>query len=180
MLFVGCRGHVAAVDTNRGSERWRTQLAKRSSLLVGGDVNVLDDGPWLFAGSGGWVFALDRATGAIAWANDLPGMGHNDVTLALVGNVLVLVPHHRGFDQLRAQRRKRVRRHEALDAACLPRGATDQTELLEPEHHLVNTRRRHPKVPLHVGLGRGAAIHGAVGVDEGKVLTLLLGERWRC
>ena len=48
---------------------------------------------------------------------------------------------------------------------------------LEGEHHLMYAGWRDLEVPLHVGFRGRVAEDTAVGVDEGQVLTLLVGER---
>ena len=54
--------------------------------------------------------------------------------------------------------------------------AADEAGAFEGEHHLVDGRRGDAEVPLHVGFGGRAAMHARVGVDEGQILTLLVGE----
>ena len=56
----------------------------------------------------------------------------------------------------------------------------DEVSAFEGEHHLMDAGWRDLEVPLHVGLPRAVAeedpaVHA--GVDEGQVLTLLVGER---
>src|SRR3954462_2907974 len=64
-------------------------------------------------------------------------------------------------------------------AACHPRLAADEPGALQREHHLVHGRRADPEMALHVGLGRGTAMDAGVGVNEGQVLTLRVGEPCR-
>ena len=40
----------------------------------------------------------------------------------------------------------------------------------------MNARRGDPEEALHIGFGWGACVEGGVGVDEGEVLPLTLGE----
>ena len=47
------------------------------------------------------------------------------------------------------------------------------------EDHLVHGRRADLEMALHVGLGRGTAMDAGVGVDEGQVLALPVGEAFR-
>ena len=47
---------------------------------------------------------------------------------------------------------------------------------LEGHDHLVDRGRADLKMALHVGLGGGPPEHVRVGVDEGQVLALLVGE----
>jgi hypothetical protein len=60
--------------------------------------------------------------------------------------------------------------------------ATPGVRLMRParsegEHHLMHAGWRDLEVPLHVGFRGRVAEDTAVGVDEGQVLTLLVGER---
>ena len=66
---------------------------------------------------------------------------------------------------------------EKLDAAGDTGGPLDEAGAFESEHHLVHAGRRNLEVPLHVGFRGWLAEDTAVGVDEGQVLTLLVGER---
>ena len=43
-------------------------------------------------------------------------------------------------------------------------------------HHLVDRRRRHEEVAMHVGFHRGLPEHARIDVDEGEILALLFGE----
>ena len=52
----------------------------------------------------------------------------------------------------------------------------DQPGALQGEHQLVNGGRAHLEVTLDVGLGRRPAVDPDVGIDEGQVLTLRVGE----
>jgi hypothetical protein len=56
----------------------------------------------------------------------------------------------------------------------------DKPGEFESEHHLVHAGRRDLEVPLHVGFGERLTEDTAVGVEEGQVLTLLIGERGNC
>ena len=63
-----------------------------------------------------------------------------------------------------------------MDAAGDAGLSPDQARALQGEHHLVDGRRGDAEVTLQVGFGRGPAEHQGVGVDEGEVLPLLVGE----
>ena len=63
-----------------------------------------------------------------------------------------------------------------LDASREAGLTPDQACALEGEHHLVHGRWADLEVALHVGLGRRTAMDARVGVDEGQVLALLVGE----
>jgi hypothetical protein len=89
----------------------------------------------------------------------------------------MLDPRPRGVDGFGwAQDGQGLRSYEHLNATRQPRLAPDEPGALQGEHHLVYGGRAHPEVALHVGLGRRAAVDSGVGVDEGQVLTLLVGE----
>ena len=68
---------------------------------------------------------------------------------------------------------------EHLDAARDAWLAADVAEALQREDHLVHGRRAELEMALHVGLGRGTAVDAGIGVDEGQVLPLPLGEAFR-
>jgi len=67
---------------------------------------------------------------------------------------------------------------EELDASRLSRNATNEATSLKPDKHAVNARWGHQKEILDVGLGRGATLEQDVGVNEGEILALLVGESW--
>ena len=69
---------------------------------------------------------------------------------------------------------------EHLDAARHPRPAADEPEALQREHHLVHGWLADPEAALDVALGRRTAGHAGVGIDEGQVLTLPVGEGGQC
>ena len=86
LLILGCNGYVSAVLANNGEEIWRTKL--RDGVLGGSrgaDVSVLIDGDQIFAGCSGRIYALSVSDGKILWANDLKGIGFNEVSLARQG-----------------------------------------------------------------------------------------------
>ena len=86
-------------------------------------------------------------------------------------------PSHRGFDGSSSTEDWEVLRlDQKLDAAGGAWGARDEAGAFESEHHLVHAGRRDLEVPLHVGFRRRSAEDTAIGVDEGQVLTLLVGE----
>src|SRR3546814_4096058 len=65
---------------------------------------------------------------------------------------------------------------EHLDAAGLAWLAADQACAFEGQHHLVDRWRADAEVALHVCLGRRPAVDTGIGVDEGEILPLLVGE----
>src|SRR5262245_52205414 len=85
-LYLGCNGHVVAIDPADGREIWRTALKAGFLATVAlVDVAVLEHEGTVFAGSNGHLFALDGKTGEIMWHNHLEGLGHNDVSLTMLG-----------------------------------------------------------------------------------------------
>ena len=69
-----------------------------------------------------------------------------------------------------------LRWHEHLDAAWDAGLAVDEAGAFEGEDHLVDGRRGDAEVALHVGFGGRPPVHARVGVDEGEILALLVGE----
>jgi hypothetical protein len=54
--------------------------------------------------------------------------------------------------------------------------APNEAASFEGDDHLMHGGRGNLEVALHVGLGGRASEHVSVGVDEGQVLALLVGE----
>ncbi|MBL8843554.1 MAG: PQQ-binding-like beta-propeller repeat protein [Planctomycetes bacterium] len=77
-LFVGTHGFVAALEQATGRELWRTSLPDTGYSIV----TLLLEAGFLFAASGGHCFALDPESGAIAWHNELKGLGQGALCLA--------------------------------------------------------------------------------------------------
>src|SRR5208337_5070714 len=67
--------------------------------------------------------------------------------------------------------------NQKLDAARDARGPPDEAGAFEGEHHLVHAGWRDLEVPLHVGFRGRLAEDTTLGVNEGQVLALLIGER---
>jgi outer membrane protein assembly factor BamB len=87
-LYMATNGFVAAVDPATGREVWRTALKDGAALFsstLGSDVCILEHEGRVFAGCKGHLFCLDGASGRVLWHNDLKGLGHDDVTLAMAG-----------------------------------------------------------------------------------------------
>lgn len=85
-LIIGTNGLVAAIDRSTGAELWRTALqegvfgaTKRTDIAV-----LVADGA-VYAGGAGHLYCLSLANGQILWHNELPGMGYNDISIALEG-----------------------------------------------------------------------------------------------
>ena len=83
-LIIGSNGFVSAIDVMTGGELWRTRLQSGVfSATSHSDVSVLVQGGFVFAGSCGHLFCVDLESGSVLWHNELKGMGHNDVSLAM-------------------------------------------------------------------------------------------------
>ena len=97
-LYIGCNGHVSAVDIQTGAELWRVKLKPGVlSATTYEDVSVIVRDGIIYAGCNGHVFALSL-DGRILWHNPLKGMGHNDISLAFEGQsvqyIQKTVHHH--------------------------------------------------------------------------------------
>jgi len=83
-LFVGVKGHVAAIDKLDGSVLWKTQLT--GAMSMGHRfVTVLVEGERVYAHCHGELFCLDASTGKQLWNNKLEGLGYDIATLAVEG-----------------------------------------------------------------------------------------------
>jgi hypothetical protein len=88
-----------------------------------------------------------------------------------------LDPRPRGFDGLgMAEEGQAFRGDQYLDASRHSGLTADQAGAFQGQDHLVHGRRSDLEMALHVGLSRGAAMNARVGVDEGQVLALPVGE----
>ena len=67
-------------------------------------------------------------------------------------------------------------RDEELDAAGDTGLTADEAGALERDDHLVDRGWADAGVALHVGLGGRSSEHARISIDEGQVVTLLLGE----
>ena len=75
-----------------------------------------------------------------------------------------------------AEEGQAFRGDQHLDASRHSGLTADQAGAFQGQDHLVHGRRSDLEMALHVGLGRGAAMDAGVGVDEGQVLALPVGE----
>jgi outer membrane protein assembly factor BamB len=83
-LIIGTNGYVVAFERATGTEVWRTKLQTgvfRATTRT--DVAVIARGEFVFAGSTGHLFCLSITDGRIIWHNELPGLGYNDISLAI-------------------------------------------------------------------------------------------------
>jgi outer membrane protein assembly factor BamB len=86
ILVIGSNGYVSAIAGDTGNELWRTKL--RKGLLggsYGAEVSVILDDNKIFAGCAGRLYCLEASTGVILWENEMPGLGHNVISLARPG-----------------------------------------------------------------------------------------------
>lgn len=94
-LYIGTNGHVSAIQPETGEELWRTKLGSGVFSAPGHqDVCVLQHRGLIFAGCYGHLFCLNAETGELLWTNDLKGLGHNDVTLAIGDKAVQFVATH--------------------------------------------------------------------------------------
>jgi outer membrane protein assembly factor BamB len=75
-IYLGVKGSVVAIDSATGQPIWSTAL-KGAEF-----VNVVLDGPHLFATTRGEIFCLDPKGGGIRWHNPLKGYGLGLITIA--------------------------------------------------------------------------------------------------
>ena len=80
----------------------------------------------------------------------------------------VLIPSHSRIGELSGG--------EDFDASGDAGLTSDDGVSFEGYDHLVDRRRADTEVALDVGFGGWASEHVGVGMDEGEVMTLLLGE----
>lgn len=83
MIVVAAGGHVVALDTSTGAERWRTKLKGTDS------VTLWDAGDQIFAGARGELFCLSPSTGEILWHNKLKGLGYGLVAFGATSDMLM-------------------------------------------------------------------------------------------
>lgn len=85
-LIIGTNGTVSAIDTRYGRILWTTNLSSGFfSATRCADISVIVGNGIVIAGGSGNLFGLDPATGRILWHNSLPGLGFNDISMALEG-----------------------------------------------------------------------------------------------
>lgn len=81
-IYVGLKGHVAAISQNDGATLWKTKL--KGGLTTGESfVTLLVDEPRVYAHTFGELFCLDATTGSILWKNELGGLGYGIASLAV-------------------------------------------------------------------------------------------------
>ncbi|MDZ4673310.1 MAG: PQQ-binding-like beta-propeller repeat protein [Gemmatimonadota bacterium] len=83
-ILIGVGGHVVALDTSTGTERWRTKLKSAASTIT-----LWDTGDQVYAGVNGELYCLATATGEVLWHNKLKGLGLGLVCFGATSDVLV-------------------------------------------------------------------------------------------
>jgi hypothetical protein len=74
------------------------------------------------------------------------------------------------------QRRQFRGWHEKSNRSTHSRSPFDEAASLQPEYHVMDRRRRHTEISLHIGLRRRSAVHLFVVVNERQILALFLRE----
>lgn len=74
LVFVGIKGHVLALDSATGAERWRTKL-EGVRMRASSFVHLHRDADNLYATYNGELFCLEPASGMVRWHNQLTGLG---------------------------------------------------------------------------------------------------------
>ncbi len=84
IVYVGVKGHVAALDKRDGRTLWQTKL---KGGLTSGDrfVTLLVEDGRVYAHTCGEVFCLRGDTGEILWQNGLVGLSYDIASLAIEG-----------------------------------------------------------------------------------------------
>lgn len=83
-VYVGLKGHVAAVDKATGATLWKTKL--KGGLVAGEPfVTLLVDDGKVYAHTYGELACLDGMTGQVLWRNELTGLGYDVASLAVEG-----------------------------------------------------------------------------------------------
>ena len=89
LLYAGVNGYVVGIRVSDGAEVWRTSLIDGFfSSTHGEDVCVLEHEGQVFAGCNGHLFCLDGKHGKVLWHNEMPGLGHDDVSLSIAGKAV--------------------------------------------------------------------------------------------
>ena len=69
-----------------------------------------------------------------------------------------------------------LRRDEEFNTSGDVRRSGDEAEAFEGQHHLMDGRGADGEEALHVRFGGRAAHHHRIGMDEGQILALFVGE----
>lgn len=93
-LFIGSNGFIAKINLNDFAAK-----IKRISLPSCGynEVSLICDNSFIYAGSNGYVYKLDRESGEFLEKNSLNGMGFNSVEIDKYAKSLVLVIGTNGY-----------------------------------------------------------------------------------
>jgi outer membrane protein assembly factor BamB len=89
LIFIGLKNHVVALSKREGREIWKVKLG--GGFISSGDqfVTILIDDDRVYAHTRGKLFCLDALNGNQLWVNELPGLGFDLATLAIMGGTPV-------------------------------------------------------------------------------------------
>ena len=83
-VYIGLKGHVAAIDTNDGRTLWQTKL-RHGAVSGHRFVSLLVEEARIFAHTHGELYCLDAETGRVLWNNPLDGLGYDIASIAVAG-----------------------------------------------------------------------------------------------
>ena len=83
-VYIGVKGHVAAIDKNDGRTLWQTKL-KHGAVSGHRFVSLLVEEARVYAHTHGELFCLDAETGRVLWNNPLDGLGYDIESIAVEG-----------------------------------------------------------------------------------------------
>jgi len=86
VLFILCRGRVAAIDKKDGSIVWEVKLNAYITGVAQAIGQLQVEGDKIFVGSKGILLCLSTKDGALLWKNELKGWGYGFVSLANVNS----------------------------------------------------------------------------------------------
>ena len=83
-VYIGVKGHVAAIDKSDGRTLWQTKL-KSGAVSGHRFVSLLVEQTRVYAHTHGELFCLDADTGRILWNNPLDGLSYDIASIAVEG-----------------------------------------------------------------------------------------------
>ena len=90
-VYIGVKGHVAAIDKKDGRTLWQTKL-KHGAVSGHRFVSLLVDETRVYAHTHGELFCLDAETGRVLWNNPLEGLGYDIASIAVEGTSASALP----------------------------------------------------------------------------------------
>lgn len=91
IIYVGVKGHVAAIDKNDGRTLWQTKL-KGAAMNGHRFVTLLVQERRVYAHTYGELFCLDAETGRVLWQNPLDGLSYDVASIATEGASSSMLP----------------------------------------------------------------------------------------